>query len=75
MEWLKKYWKPKSLAFWGSSILIISGMLEVTGSAIPMASEILRPLIDAYTGSVGPIIKIGLGMTGLGIRRRLPDGN
>ena len=74
MEWLKKYWKPRSLTFWGSATLIVSGLLDVTGGAIPGVSIWAGPLIDAYIGGVDPVTKIGLGMTGLGIRRRLSDG-
>lgn len=70
---LRQYWKPRSVAFWSGASLMVSGLLEATGGSIPGVSEWARPVIDAYFGTSGPVVKLSLGMGLIGIRRAQDD--
>lgn len=68
---MNKYFKPKSLTWWGSVIPLIAGAVSAASAAVPALAP-AKVVIDAATGGLSPAILINAGLVGIGVRGALP---
>lgn len=68
---LKRYFNPRSLTWWVSTVVIFSGVNQIYGFEIPGVTPIVRPIIDAVYGAGNPGELISAGLAGWGIGGKL----
>ena len=61
-----KYFKPKSLTWWGAVVPLISGIV-VASEPLHGLSAIVQT-IDSATGNVAPAVLINAGLVAIGAR-------
>ena len=63
---LGKYVQPQSLTWWIGTICIVSGVLQESGGSIPVVSDTVRPILDAFfPGGGGARILAGFALWGI----------
>jgi len=70
---LVKHFKPSEWAWWAGVLLVVSGVFRSAGWSIPVVSDVVRPVLDALTGTGDPGMMILLGLGYLGVHARLGD--
>tara|TARA_R110000744_G_scaffold149386_6_gene262532 strand:- start:106 stop:309 length:204 start_codon:yes stop_codon:yes gene_type:complete len=63
---MNKYFKPKSLTWWGATVPLVAGLVAAS-EPIHGLSAIVQT-IDSVTGHVSPAIMINAGLVGIGFR-------
>jgi hypothetical protein len=69
---MKKYFKPKSLTWWGSVIPLIAGVISAASAAVPALAP-AKVIIDAASGGLPTAVLINTGLVGIGIRAAMPS--
>lgn len=67
---MKKYFKPRSVAWWASATPLILGIVAAVAPVVPNG-ETIAVVIDNMTGGVEPYILINAGLAGIGLRAAL----
>lgn len=62
-----KYFKPKSLTWWGSVVPLLAGLISAASASVP-ALEPAKVVIDAASGGLTPAVLINAGLVGIGVR-------
>ena len=63
---MNKYFKPKSLTWWGAIAPLTAGLVVATEPLHGVGSIVQT--IDSVTGHVSPAIMINAGLVGIGFR-------
>ena len=61
-----KYFKPKSLTWWGAIVPLVAGLVVASEPIHGLAAVVQA--IDNATGHVSPAILINAGLVGIGFR-------
>lgn len=74
--WLKQYWHPKSITFWGGVLSLLCAFAQMAGFTHPAWGHIAQTLTLLTGGAItqaapAQLIAIGLGL--LGIRAKLGE--
>ena len=61
----RKYFKPKSLTWWGGFVMVLAGTIKAADLSI--ASGVV-PIIDAYSNNMSAAMLINAGLVIIGFR-------
>lgn len=64
---MKKYFKPKSLTWWGSVIPLVAGVISAVSVSVPALAP-AKVIIDVASGGLTPAVLINAGLVGIGVR-------
>lgn len=63
----RKYFKPKSLAWWASVAPLFGGVIIATSEAVPTIAPVAA-VVKSLAGDMTPAQLIQLGLLGVGLR-------
>lgn len=64
---MKKYFKPKSITWWGSVIPLVAGVISAVSVSVPALAP-AKVIIDVASGGLTPAVLINAGLVGIGVR-------
>lgn len=67
----RDYFRPGSVTWWVGIVLVVSGVLEISGGSVPLLTDIIRPVLKGLSEASDPVMRVLAGFGVIGANRKL----